>query len=1815
MKSRLLLIFIVVLLYIPMAQADTPSDFTDYKTIVLNNATTINNTIIQINSSNFIIYDSQWDVMNHDGNDTRFFSTDELITYPLYISNIVGQTDYLIYVNVTDIGVKAIRWKYGNVTASSVSDISGVGGSLYEFSENFAVDNLDTTWLGDTGSFTISGGILNQSTGEEAWKSINHNMSQSSSYDTITIKAKLKETAAGNFHEVVVKIGDNNASALRASGNGIYFGTANYADYKWYWGKAVSGSDTALGTGLTPDHNWHDFELSYSGGTWTLKLDDVTVDTDTGVPSFNPTYIMLGGYASTADSDFWDNISVEIISGVSVNTTILVETGRWNVVAPKYGSEAYIHDLIWYNGTVYAGSDPGALLLKWNQTDDSWDLAASKPGGTSADQLHALTIFNGSLYGAYGNLGGELAVFNDSVGTMDIVATQYAGIPAVYTIRVFNNSIFGSGSAAGGGNLMRWEEGDSVWTQVAPQYNSETIGGVGLRVFENEIYGGSNINGYLLKYNQSGGVWDLILPYLPPAETIHALQVYDGNLYGGTSEPDGVSSEGQLLLANFTSGVWQSVAPLYGSEKNIDTIQLMGDELYGGTGVATGQEPAGGYLLKWNGKDEWILQAERYGIGRAVYAMLSNNGTMYGGLYDEGVLTSWQTKQLIAPGNIINNTNGAHLNLSWDWSMNGDRYEIKLNDTIVANITDLYYNYTATSYEIPTIYVRTFNSTHDSYSEWVDGGTIILTADTQFDIVVTLLSQTPSTLYSNSTGFFTQAWGISHLYPLNTTTITYTFHNIYDGGANHSLRMPSNNISIDGWRGDNRNKTCDERLSMEGNTTVFGGDISTWGGLDINSTRMTMDVVNSTYTNITIDGVSTVQGITMTNSWYINRYDMMAADKDYIDIDKTQSWLIKYFDAEITAGRDTNYTLSFWTDTRETVSAPPSPDEIVFIWWANASFDPAGGVNIKDSPYSGFVGAINYTDWLDHEYIVGNNNYIRFDAYGGLFPAINKTPEMYVYFETESPKKFKINATDIATCTNVSFAQTETMWKGSNDGTTYTAYAYTPNMWQSFHRGNQTFESMLWAGDVGGNFTNSSLEQTEIIESKFNPTAPVFSEFGFAGYLDRTMDCTYRDNLTLWVGTGTDPDGGVVTANLTLHYAANQTLVTIVNSSITDGVGFVSVNFNTTPYYSTDYMYVLKMVATDDEYHTTTRWLPVNFSLSPLGTTGILSDGPRLTFWGHDDVPALYTAVSDNTVISLSGGIYTFHKAAHHSQYEDVFNITSDIRIVSINDPSTPYYRSTGTSMFDGATMISWNETSGAPAIGDDEFRAYLYTDEYYSSVSILNSNMSYLGKGTSPYRGVYIQRVEGAVINNSIFLHNDRGISMTGGGGNYSITNCTISDSIDRPLGIYGENGNISIRDNVITVTAGVETTAFVMRNCGSGNEVINNTVTSSVAGRVQNAFYIRDTTDTIFWDNTATDTQYGLFISYNSDNITVENNNFTVHEDEYTHTSYGISTFVGTHNFSNNTIVSTGGHGIKIEEGAHNCILTNNSITTDSGFSDYVFDITSTGNIIRDPADTSNTIQLADAGSSVLIENTDSQAFSEDGSNTTYAYTNGNFSMSIKNVAERITISQRDMTILPSNDTVAIFNFEWNDIVKFNVSSNTDINPTWFNITQPTWANMSVYVYRNDTYYTEENASALGFIAHNYSESISSQLFEFRTTLFPLPVYIPLNLFMFMGLLLFVFAGASFYFTGLFSIFTSMLSVMFAFILSKIAINGTLIQNIGGFDSAGTVVQGVTTIEIPTLSYILMFIGLIMIVILAIQVMREIEFRKSRDVIELDI
>lgn len=478
---------------------------------------------------------------------------------------------------------------------------------------------------------------------------------------------------------------------------------------------------------------------------------------------------------------------------------------------------------------------------------------------------------------------------------------------------------------------------------------------------------------------------------------------------------------------------------------------------------------------------------------------------------------------------------------------------------------------------------------------------------------VTFLSQTPVAIYQNSTGTFNTTWGISHAATgLNNTSVSLIW-SVYDtitGSHNHSIRPPSNDKAASAGtygnilRGDNRNDT----LHFETNITITGGDTYSWSGCDDQCTRVSIVPVNSTYTRIYVNSTFAAM---LGNMYYLDRTDQQNATMTGQKIYKNHPLLMKIWDLEKIKGRSDHIIVGY-ADTH----MPTSSTHIVSIYYLNSSYDPAGAVDPLDSPYGAYITSHNAATWVDYVHTIRNSTYAKLFEINESSLPIDVDPTGYLYFtstESSQLKAFCVNISDGATITNRSFADTETLWTGTT--APLTLESYTPNIFISWRNTDRQFQTKLYAADNNDVWGNSTLHTSNIEVSKFAPTIPAVSHFDFNGSTDYDMNQTYSGNITIGVGVATDPDGGSVTHNLTLHYA-NETFITTINNTFTDADRTnlnAYINFNTTPYYSETEEYTLKVVATDDEGATTESWLSTNFTLgthqiSNLHTTTLVYD-------------------------------------------------------------------------------------------------------------------------------------------------------------------------------------------------------------------------------------------------------------------------------------------------------------------------------------------------------------------------------------------------------------------------------------------------------------------------------------------------------------------------------------------------------------------------------------------------------------------------------
>ena len=89
--------------------------------IQLSNSTLIDNYQIHLTSDNFLIPSYMFDIMNHEGNDTRFTNINETEIYYFWIEKINSRNDYSIWINIEN-QTDNFYWHYDNTDAIIQSD-------------------------------------------------------------------------------------------------------------------------------------------------------------------------------------------------------------------------------------------------------------------------------------------------------------------------------------------------------------------------------------------------------------------------------------------------------------------------------------------------------------------------------------------------------------------------------------------------------------------------------------------------------------------------------------------------------------------------------------------------------------------------------------------------------------------------------------------------------------------------------------------------------------------------------------------------------------------------------------------------------------------------------------------------------------------------------------------------------------------------------------------------------------------------------------------------------------------------------------------------------------------------------------------------------------------------------------------------------------------------------------------------------------------------------------------------------------------------------------------------------------------------------------------------------------------------------------------------------------------------------------------------------------------------------------------------------------------------------------------------------------
>jgi len=106
-----------------------------------------------------------------------------------------------------------------------------------------------------------------------------------------------------------------------------------------------------------------------------------------------------------------------------------------------------------------------------------------------------------------------------------------------------------------------------------------------------------------------------------------------------------------------------------------------------------------------------------------------------------------------------------------------------------------------------------------------------------------------------------------------------------------------------------------------------------------------------------------------------------------------------------------------------------------------------------------------------------------------------------------------------------------------------------------------------------------------------------------------------------------------------------------------------------------------------------------------------------------------------------------------------------------------------------------------------------------------------------------------------------------------------------------------------------------------------------------------------------------------------------------------------------------------------------------------------------------------------------------------------------------------------------------------------------------------------------------------------------------------IPISLFIFMVFLTMVFMIISTSQLKIINIISGILFLILSYILSKISINGMLVQRFGGISSTDTIITGTVEIINLPMSYIFLFMGLMAVLITINNILVEVKYNLEPD------
>ena len=188
-------------------------------------------------------------------------------------------------------------------------------------------------------------------------------------------------------------------------------------------------------------------------------------------------------------------------------------------------------------------------------------------------------------------------------------------------------------------------------------------------------------------------------------------------------------------------------------------------------------------------------------------------------------------------------------------------------------------------------------------------------------------------------------------------------------------------------------------------------------------------------------------------------------------------------------------------------------------------------------------------------------------------------------------------------------------------------------------------------------------------------------------------------------------------------------------------------------------------------------------------------------------------------------------------------------------------------------------------------------------------------------------------------------------------------------------------------------------------------------------------------------------------------------------------------------------------------------------------------------------------------------------------------------------------------------------------NNDTNVSFNVTFSQTGNITWYLDNVQIQTNNTTTSASYLNTSPIIGGPYNVTAAftndngsvSQTWAWTVTT-PLDNNIPLPIFIMWSVIMCAGALIGFMSTGLIGITSSLLTITIAYMNSKAIINGNVVQYFGGISSTDTIVTGSRTIESLPLSYIYLFIAIVMFIVFILHAKNEIIYQIQPDIEDID-